>query len=165
MSESAQVGGLLQQDSAKLLQVPWPLRLASPAASAKPRCSAGQSQLLLLAQKVQQGLSGVITLREAWDMRLWEVLSFAGNNACLEGRKECALWMTVTANNNDSCLKEMRIWGISVQVSSSIQRPEKEMFCMSPEKELYSGFWFWKRSKCPGLFFWSFLISCYLQKP
>lgn len=51
------------------------------------------------------------------------------------GGKRCALGMNVTANNRDSSLlTEQRIWGISVQVSSSVQRPEKEMLCMSPEK-------------------------------
>lgn len=52
--------------------------------------------------------------------------------------------MNVTASNNDSrLLAEQRIWGISVQVSRSIQRPEKETLCMSPEKkEAYSGFLF-----------------------
>lgn len=43
--------------------------------------------------------------------------------------------MNVTANSSDSCLlTEQRIWGISEQVSSSIQRALKEVLCMSPEK-------------------------------
>ena len=43
--------------------------------------------------------------------------------------------MNVTEKNNDSCLlAEQRIWGISVQVSTSIQKPEKEMPYMSSEK-------------------------------
>lgn len=51
-------------------------------------------------------------------------------------KKGCELWMNVTASNNDSCLlAEQRIWGISVQVSSSIQKTEKETLCMSPAKK------------------------------
>lgn len=64
--------------------------------------------------------------------------------------------MNVTANNNDSCLlTEQRIWGISVQVSRSIQRPEKEMLCMSPEKQKRGLFRFLilKKLKAPCLIF------------
>lgn len=53
--------------------------------------------------------------------------------------------MNVTANNNESCLlAEQRIWGISVQVSSSIQRPEKETLCVSPEERSVQIFGFEK---------------------
>lgn len=70
------------------------------------------------------------------NIRLQDVLSSVGNNTfALRSEKEYVLWMTVTANNSSCLLKEQRIWGISVQVSSSIQRPEKEMFWMFLEKE------------------------------
>lgn len=51
----------------------------------------------------------------------------------LKRRKKGMCTMNVTANNDSCLLIQQRIWGISVQVSRSIQRPEKEMLCMSPE--------------------------------